>query len=66
MADPQDDLIQALVTARERGISRVESQAILRDVFDTPWSQVPDDENRLRTFRRKRALDTYPLHEAQP
>jgi hypothetical protein len=37
-ADPTDDLIQALCTARERGLTLVESQEILRDVFDAPWS----------------------------
>ena len=69
-ADPTDDLIEALVTARERGISRVESQAILRDVYDSPWSQVDDDRNWLRTFGRKRArelnLDPYPIEQLQP
>lgn len=38
MSDPTDDLIEALCTAREHGLSRVESQDILRDLFDAPWS----------------------------
>jgi hypothetical protein len=34
--DPHDDLIEALVTARERGLERVECKTILRDVFNAP------------------------------
>jgi hypothetical protein len=36
--DPTDDLIEALVTARERGLKRVECKKILRDVFNAPWT----------------------------
>ena len=36
--DPTDDLIEALVTARERGLSRSECLGILSDVFNVQWS----------------------------
>jgi hypothetical protein len=35
--DPTDDLIEALVTARERGLSRGECLGILSDVFNVQW-----------------------------
>jgi hypothetical protein len=38
MCDRTDDLIEALVRARERGASRDECVALVRDVFRAPWS----------------------------
>ncbi len=36
--DHTDDLIEALVTARERGLSRVTCLQLVHDVFAAPWS----------------------------
>ncbi len=38
MIDRTDDLIEALVRARESGTSRDECVALVRDVFRAPWS----------------------------
>ncbi len=42
MADARDDLITALVAARERHVSRDECVSLVRDVFNAPWS-MPDE-----------------------
>jgi hypothetical protein len=38
MTDHIDNLIEALVRAREVGVSRIECIALVRDVFAAPWS----------------------------
>ncbi len=37
--DPRDIFIEACVTARERGITRVECKMLLHDAYNAPWSQ---------------------------
>jgi hypothetical protein len=38
MGDPHDDFIEALVRAREAGLTRDECAVLVRDVFAAPWS----------------------------
>lgn len=38
MSDRTDNLIEALVRARESGMTRSECVALIADVFDAPWS----------------------------
>ncbi|MGD1213071.1 MAG: hypothetical protein ABR973_17220 [Candidatus Acidiferrales bacterium] len=38
MSDRTDELIQALVTARESGLAWAEARDIARDVYAAPWS----------------------------
>ena len=41
MSDRTDDLIEALVRARESGTSRDECAALVLDVFTAPWTKTP-------------------------
>jgi hypothetical protein len=41
MSDRTDNLIEALVRAREIGMSRAACFGIVRDVFAAPWSSPP-------------------------
>jgi hypothetical protein len=53
MTDRTDDLITALVKAREAGISAHDAAVLVRDVWDAPWLDDPmrteiDNYNRSR------------------
>jgi hypothetical protein len=46
--DPTDDLIEALVVARERGVCPQEAEQLVADVYTAPWDEKPANTVPMR------------------
>ena len=55
MPDRTDHLIDALVEARESGMTRIEVQTVVTDVFNAPWSNLANRE-RPEWAREQKAV----------
>lgn len=62
--DATDDFLEHCVSARERGLSRVESKKILRDVYNTPreFAVSPCRNIACASPTHDNATDTAGLH----
>ena len=56
MADSTDDLIEALVRAREAGMTRAATADLVADVYSAPWSRDHEHVSAPAVCRLKSAV----------
>jgi len=62
MSDAMDNLIQAGVEARERGLTRIDCILLIADVFAAPWTSTTADAATTTSTEARR----HPRQHKEP